>query len=120
MEQKNDDQPSLENLRNTLQLSSNVRAREVRQEPKAGTAEERLHRRPARRTEPELRQQQQQPPQQAPTRQGRPPQRKPKTSELRAGHHVQPDVQSVPARLLPRISARFPDAAEHAASSAAE
>lgn len=85
VEQEDDHESSFENLRHPLQLAADVRPRQVRQEPEARAAEERLHRRAPGRAQHELRQQQQQPSlEQTPTRQGRPPEHEPKTRELRA------------------------------------
>lgn len=61
VEQEDDDKPSLEDLRHPLQLAAHVRTRQVRQEPQTGAAPKGLHRRPAGRAQPQLRQQQQQP-----------------------------------------------------------
>lgn len=60
VEQENDDEPSVPDFRDPLQLTTDVRAREVRQEPKARAAQERLYRRSTGRAESQLRQQQQQ------------------------------------------------------------
>lgn len=117
VEQEDDYEPGLQDLRHPLQLAAHVRARQVRQEPQAGAAQERLHRRTSRRTEPKLRQQQQQS-----TFKQTPRQRRPltTTSELRARHRLESHVQPLPARVLPRVPARIPDAAQHAASTPAE
>lgn len=48
MEQEDDDQPGLQDIRHTLQLPPDVREGEVRQEPQAGAAAQGLHRGPAR------------------------------------------------------------------------
>lgn len=69
VEQEDDHEPGVEDLRHPVQLAADVRARQVREEPEAGAAPEGLHRRAPRRAEHELRQQQQQPPpEQTPTR----------------------------------------------------
>ena len=117
VEQEDDDKPGLPDFRHPVQLAAHVRARQVREEPQAGAAQERLHRRTSRRTKPQLRQQQQQPTLKQTSRQRRP---LTTTSELRARHRLESHVQPIPARVLPRVPARIPDAAQHAASTPAQ
>lgn len=116
LEQKDDHQPGLEDIRHTVQFATHVRARQIRQESQARTAEEGLHRRATRRARDGLRQQQQQPP--AQTRQGRAPRRGPAPRQLRAGRRARTHVQSLLAGILPGVRGRVSDAAEHAAPAA--
>lgn len=79
-----------------------------------------MHRRTLRSVKSEFREQQQQPSVEQTPRERRAAPERAETGELGAGHIVQSDVQPVPARVLPGVSAGVPDALEHAASLAAE
>lgn len=116
VEQEDDHEPGVAHLRHPLQLAADVRARQIRQEPEAGAAAQRLHRRAAGRAGHALRQQQQQPPARQ-ARQGGARGAAPR--QLGARHRVQPHVQPVHAGLLSRVPAGLPHAAQHAAPAAA-
>lgn len=123
VEQEDDDESGVANIRDPVQLAADVRERQVREKSEAGAAEEGLYRRPGHADGlDEYEWQQQQQLLQVGARDGTPAAAaaKHEAVEHRRCASADPRFQPVRAQLLPGLRHRIPDSGQHDPPAAAE